>query len=186
MRRGFKAYSERKALEVRQLIGVKPNSRIDCPKFAESQGFIIWGPNDVPNLDPAHAQQLLSTDPDSWSGLTVRLGANAIIVVNSAHTPGRQANTIMHEWAHVELNHKPSRVDDFGNGLLLLSEYPSDFEEEADWLAAAVLLPREGLLDARRSETNVSGLADRFGVSMELVKWRLRMTGIDRQLAGRV
>jgi IrrE N-terminal-like domain len=185
MRRGFKAFTERRSQEARKGLGLRVHAPIDARRFASAHGFIVWGPEDVPKLDPTHVTQLLKTDPDSWSGMTVRVGPTSVIVVNTSHPIGRQSNTIMHEWAHVELAHKPSRVDDFGNGLLLLSDYPKGDEEEADWLAGAMLLPREALLRARFAGSSAMQIATDFGVSEELVVWRLRMTGVNRQTQGR-
>jgi Zn-dependent peptidase ImmA (M78 family) len=52
----------------------------------------------------------------------------------------------MHELAHLILKHVPARVDVSKTGLLLLSEYSDQQESEADWLAAAILLPRDALV----------------------------------------
>lgn len=44
----------------------------------------------------------------------------------------------------------PPALDVSPNGLLLLSDYSDEQEGEADWLAAALLVPREGLMRLRR------------------------------------
>ena len=91
----------------------------------------------------------------------------------------------MHEWAHLKLKHKPSRVDEFENGLLLLSDYPKDLEDEADWLSGAMLAPRDGLVNLRKRGLNDDQIAEAFGISSQLATCRLRMTGIDRQFSRR-
>lgn len=136
-------------------------------------------------MPPEHVEQLTVHDPDSWSGVTVREGDAIAIVVNPTHPATRQASTLMHEWAHIELRHKPNRVDRTEGGLLLLSDYPDEFEEEADWLAGAALLPRDGLMHFRAQGAETEDIALHFGVSVELTTWRLRMTGIERQLRAR-
>ncbi len=66
-------------------------------------------------------------------------------VLNPANALTRQRNDLMHELAHIELKHAPAR--DFSkSGLLLLSDYSDEQEKEADWYAAALLLPRGALV----------------------------------------
>lgn len=181
MRRGFKAYTEQVSGDTRNGFGLRPEDPIDPKNLVKSKGCIVWTPHEIPDLDPLHLQQLIINDPDSWDAVTIKEGHLIVIVVNPIRPPGRQANTIMHEWAHLELKHKPSRVDEVGNGLLLLSDYPKELEEEADWLAGAMLAPREGLVRLRRCGLNTDQIATHLGVSQDLIGWRLRMTGVDRQ-----
>ena len=96
-------------------------------------------------MDPKSLRQLTIVDADSWSGITIHVGSAIGVVVNPTHPTGRQSNTLMHEWAHIYLKHKPKRVDFTEDGLLLISDYDVEFEDEADWLAGALLLPRDAL-----------------------------------------
>ncbi|NTF88902.1 ImmA/IrrE family metallo-endopeptidase [Agrobacterium rhizogenes] len=185
MRRGFKTQAEKISQSLREKLNLTVRDKIDPKGFLESLGFLVWTPSDVPGIDPSHLAQLTVHDPDSWSGITIREGGATAIVVNSTHPRTRQANTLMHEWAHIELRHKPNRVDRSDAGLLLLSDYPPDFEEEADWLAGAVLMPRDGLVHFRGSGMSIDDIAGQYGVSLELANWRLRMTGVDKQVQAR-
>lgn len=185
MKRGFKSHSERMSLSLRSKLDLSALDRLDPKKFLASIGFQVWTPQEIPNILPEHVEQLTVHDPDSWSGVTVREGDAIAIVVNPTHPETRQANTLMHEWAHIELRHKPNRVDRSEGGLLLLSDYPDELEEEADWLAGAALLPRDGLIHFRSNGIPIEEIAHQFGVSVELTTWRLRMTGVDKQLRAR-
>ena len=185
MRRGFKAQAERISLNLREKMGLSCEDRFDPWGYLKDLGIVLWTPVDIPGMCPQHVEQLTVVDPDSWSGVTIREGDAIAIVVNPTHPRGRQANTLMHEWAHIELRHKPNRVDRSEGGLMLLSDYPSECEDEADWMSAAVLAPREGLVFWRKQGADVSEIAKNFGVSQELVNWRLRMTGVDRQMRAR-
>ncbi|MCU1298056.1 MAG: hypothetical protein JWO91_2334, partial [Acidobacteriaceae bacterium] len=53
---------------------------------------------------------------------------------------------------------------------------------EADWLGAALLLPREGLVRLRSAHRATAEIATYYGVSEALCEWRLRMTGVDVQM----
>lgn len=185
MRRGFKAQAERLAADHRSGLGLTPQDRLEPKPFLESKGLLVWTPAQIPNISPATVEHLTVTDPDSWSGVTVREGEQRAIIVNSAHPKTRQANTLMHEWAHLELNHKPSRVDRSGGGILLLSDYPADLEEEADWLSGCMLAPRDGLLHHSRNGRSVVEIAAHYGISEPLTKWRIGKTGVRRQLSYR-
>ena len=185
MRRGFKSQAERLSLKLRAEIGLSPRDRLKPKQFLKSRGIIVWTPDEVPGIDPNHVRQLTVKDPDSWSGVTIREGSTVVIIVNSSHSPKRQANTLMHEWAHIELRHKPNRVDRSEHGLLLLSDYAAEIEEEADWLAGAMLLPRDGLLHFRANGLDAEAIAQHYGVSKPLANWRLRMTGVEKQIRSR-
>ena len=185
MRRGFKSQAEKISLSLRADIGLAAHDKLIPKTYLESIGYIIWTAEEVPGVDPDHLAQLLERDPDSWSGVTLRENGFIAIIVNSAHPPTRQANTLMHEWAHIHLRHKPNRVDRSKKGLLLLSEYPPEIEEEADWLAGAALLPRDGLMQHRSSGASAEEIARHYGVSPQLTNWRLRMTGVEKQLRAR-
>lgn len=185
MRRGFKAQSEKLALTYRAKFGLTALDRLDPLPFLKSIGIAVWTPAKIPGVDPAHVRQLTKTDPDSWSGLTVRESGRTAVIINPSHPRTRQANTLMHEWAHIELRHKPSRADRSEGGLLLLSDYPDELEDEADWLAGCMLAPREGLLHHCGQGLTPAEVAVHFGISRDLAKWRIGKTGVTRQLAYR-
>lgn len=118
-------------------------------------------------------------------GLWNQRGKENADIVNSERPPQRQANTLMHEWSHIELRHKPSRADRSIGGLLLLSDYPAELEDEADWLSGCMLAPRDGLLHHYCNRLDADGVARHYGISKQLANWRIGKTGIKRQLGAR-
>jgi Zn-dependent peptidase ImmA (M78 family) len=88
----------------------------------------------------------------------------------------------MHELAHIRLGHVATRVDVGPAGILLVSEYSEEDESEADWLASALLLPRDALHYFRGRGQTSEQIARHYGVSQQLCEWRLRMTGIEIQI----
>ena len=183
MRRGFKAQAEQLAIKQREEFGITVQDRLSPREFLLTKGIIVWTPEEVPNIDSNSLFQLTQKDPNSWSGLTVKEGKHIAVIVNSSHSIARQANTLIHEWAHIELRHKPSRADRSDGGILLLSDYPAETEEEADWLSACMLTPRDGLLYHCKAGMSAAQVADHYGVSKDLAKWRIGKTGINRQLS---
>lgn len=184
MRRGFKAEAERRAQAARESLGLGPMTKLDPWSYAEFLGAHVLGANEL-DLPPQHAAQLLQHDPDSWSGMTLAEDGLLLIVLNSAQSLRRQCSTLMHELAHFILDHTPSTVQLSPAGLVLLSDYSDDQEEEADWLGAALLLPQVALLHHRGAGRSVADIAREFGVSEDLCHWRCRMTGVEKRLAFR-
>jgi len=126
---------------------------------------------------------VLGAGYQEWSGFTLRRGTRNLIVANSAQSERRQNSVIMHELAHIILGHELPSGMISGSGHFVPSTYNQDQEDEAAWLGGTLLLPRPALLWMRRRRMLDEDAATHFGVSPELLKWRIRMTGIDYQLA---
>lgn len=184
MRRGFKAEAERQAETARASLGLDAIAKLDPWVFAESLGAYVLGADEL-DLPEPHAIQLLERDPDSWSGMTLAEDGMLLVVLNSAQSKRRQAATLMHELAHSILDHTPASVQVSPAGLVLLSDYSDEQEEEADWLGGALLLPQVALLHHRKAGWSVAEIARHFGVSDDLCHWRCRMTGVEKRLAFR-
>lgn len=184
MRRGFKADAERRAESARALLGLPSMAKLDPWNYAAALDVLVLGADEL-DLDPAHAAQLLEHDPGSWSGMTLDEDGVRLIVLNSSHSRRRQCSTLMHELAHLILEHIPASVNVSLSGLTLLSDYSDEQEEEADWLGAALLLPQAALLHHRGAGVAISDIATMFGVSDDLCSWRCRMTGVEKRMAFR-
>lgn len=182
MRRGFKAWCETTATRYRAELGLKPQEPLDLKDLAAHLGVIVWRPEEIPELSGSSLRQLTDHDSDSWSAVTIRHGDTNLTIVNSAHAPTRQRSSLSHELAHIMLDHEPGRIDLSPAGHLLLSSYEQEQEEEADWLSGTLLVPRQGLAIAYRSNPDPRILADRFHVSVDMLNWRLRMTGVATQV----
>jgi Zn-dependent peptidase ImmA (M78 family) len=182
LRYGFKASAERIAKEIRAKLQLAPED-ILCPwELAQHLGIIVFDIAELP-VPANDLRQLTHVDSDSWSALTIKAHGFSAVILNPTHGKARQRNDLMHEVAHVHLGHVPHRVDTTSDGLLLVSDFSKDHEEEADWLAAALLLPREALLWCRKAGHSVGQICQKYGISRPLCEWRLRMTGVDRQMA---
>lgn len=182
MRRGFKAEAERRSASARESLGLDPMAPI-CPwRLADNLDVMVFGANEL-DLEPEHALQLLQRDPDSWSGMTLLDEGVHVVVLNSSHARTRQVATLMHELAHIMLDHVPADVTVSPSGLVLISDYSADQEDEADWLGAALLLPQPALLRDRSQGVSIAGIAESFGVSEALCQWRCRMTGVEKRMA---
>lgn len=181
MRRGFKSEAERTAAEARTALGLSAHALIDPWAYAALLKVRVLEFKKLA-LPSRAVSQLTVVDGDSWSAMTLQVDGMFAIVLNPTHAITRQRNDLMHELAHIKLQHAPARVEVSETGLLLLSDYSDEQEQEADWLAAALLLPRDTLIRLRAASHSVTDIARHFGVSEPLCEWRLRMTGVDIQL----
>lgn len=181
MRHGFKAHAERIARAAREEAGLGPLDPLDARTYAERKGIYVLEFDELV-LPSVIKHQLLVADSESWSGMTIKEDGAKAIIINPSHAAERQVSTIMHEVAHIVLNHVAVRVDVSATGILLVSEFSEDDEAEADWLAGTLLLPRDALRQHRQRGQTIAQIAAIFGVSIQLCEWRIRMTGVDVQM----
>src|SRR2546422_5080793 len=90
------------------------------------------------------------------------------------HSAARNASTIAEEIVHVKLNHKLTRIQFDGQGVILRG-YDKGKENQAKAVAAATLVPHAPLAQAARKRTPIEEIAAHFDVSTELVKFRLKV-----------
>jgi len=182
VRRGFKAQCEQISKRYRKELGLTLQEALPYRVFADHMGIRIWRPDEVPDLTAKSVQQLTVHDESDWSAVTIQDFGKTVIVVNSTHSEKRLANDVIHEISHIILDHQKARLEVNDAGDLWLKAYRSEQEDEADWLAAALLLPRDGLMACYRTIQSFGELADIFDVSADLVRMRVNRTGIARQL----
>ena len=187
-RRGFKAWCEKTAFGFRRDLQIEAFGALDPRELARHLNILVWTPHDVARmggLAKGHLDQLLKHDPSSWSAVTLILPRNQVIILNSSHAPVRNNSDLMHELAHLILEHEPARVDMTPERLMILDTYDKLQEAEADWLAGALLVPRDALLDMLSRNRRNEDIASHFNVSTKMIEWRCRMTGIAKQLRRR-
>jgi hypothetical protein len=180
--RGFKTWCETIALQHRRTLKLQPVDPLSPQAVASSLGVPVHGVEEIPGLDPKTLRTLLHEDPDSWSAVTITNGRRSVIILNSSHSGGRPASDLMHELAHVIIGHTPARVDVTEDGALILNTYGRQQEDEANWLSGSLLLPREALMWIRKQGLDLQAAARDYGVSMQMLQYRLNVTGVDQQL----
>ena len=91
----------------------------------------------------------------------------------------------MHELAHRIRQHTPEEMSISPEGLMLLKAYDKEQEEEADWLAGVLLLPRDALVGIRRRVLPDEEVLPAYGISKRMYTYRVSMTGLNRQFRQR-
>ena len=181
--RGFKSWAERTATSLRGELGLSPNDLLRPLDLATYLETLLWTPHNVPNLPTDVLDQLMQKDPWGWSAVSVVQDGSAVIIYNPRHSPGRQSSDIVHELAHQILGHEPARLIMSHDGSFVMRSYDQKDEDEANWLAWALLVPRDGLVTCKRRKLKIEEIANHFGVTETLVKFRLRMTGVEAQIS---
>lgn len=177
MRRGFKAEAERRADALRAVLGVSPREAMKAEVLAVHLGLEVRSAADLVDIDRLHEIERLQ--PGAFSACTFEIGTRRVIVWNPLSTAARTQSDIAHEISHILLNHEVKRLERVGSFTFFSCE-PEE-EQEANWLAGCLLLPRSLL--ARVGRETPEAIAAQFGLSREMVNYRLRATGIVRQNA---
>lgn len=185
MQRGFKARCERISEGYRIELGIPVHQALTYQTLAKHLGVFVYLIDDLPYLDDIYISRLRDIDGDDWSAFTVMEGKQSLIVLNSTHSERRLQNDAMHELSHIVLAHPPLEMQVVAEDMYFSSRYNKALEDEADWLAATLLLPRKGLLTIYGQCLDVEQTANHFGVSTQLTKMRLQRTGILNQLKSR-
>ena len=90
-----------------------------------------------------------------------------------------------YEMAHIILGHELATACILEDGSVVPGSFNQVQEEEADWLAGALLLPRSALLSIRQRQLSDHDACEEHLVSLDMLKWRFRMTGVDIQFSRR-
>jgi len=179
LRRGFKSEAERTAELVRRDLGLGLLDRLDCFALAEAWGIPVVSLGELreDGASEASIRRLLSPEA-GFSATTIVVGPRRLIVYNPRQEPGRKANSLAHELAHVILEHEAAPAIGVGG----CRHWDGGQEAEADWLGGALLVPRAGALAWMLERDDIDAGASNFGVSLALFRWRINHTGVVRQV----
>ena len=181
-RRGFKSQCERRAVEYRRQLGLPNIDPLSAEVLARHLGVTVWSTDDITQLSANDIQVLNDEQDDSWSALTMRVGTSNLVLFKPVSSSGRRNNVIMHELSHIILGHELAEACILEDGSLVPGNFNQDQEDEADWLAGTLLLPRPALMaiQSRRKPQHVA--CEHYQVSTEMLTWRTRMTGVAYQM----
>jgi hypothetical protein len=182
LQRGFKSWCENVARQQRRELKLRPSDSLDPLRLAQHLEVEVHTADEVPGISPECLRILTIEDADSWSAATLSGSHKDVIILNPAHSRGRVASDLTHELAHILIGHRAARVDVSADGRLLLSTYDKNQEDEAAWLAGCLLLPRDAIILIRSHRLDLNLAATNYGVSLDMLRYRINVTGVDRQL----
>lgn len=181
-RYGFKKWADLTVIQLRTELELKPVDPLCAFKLCHHLKIPIFTPKEVPGMSENHLDHLLGNGSENWSAATVLVSnENYLILHNPNHSSARQQSNLMHEIAHIVCKHKvPDET--LATGLSgFLRNHNEDQEIEAEWLGGCLQLPRPALLWALKEKMTNEEIATYFNASEEMVKYRLNITGVNRQ-----
>ena len=172
-RRGFKTEAELIANEVREELGLSVMDPLDPLLLADHLAIPVIPLSELESLDDESTHYLLKIEPKSFSAVTVFSGRRRTIVHNDSHASTRQRSNVSHELGHGLLGHDPTAaLDDRGCRL-----WDQAVEDEATFLGGALLIPRDACIALALKRKPLWWIAQEFGISEQMVRYRLAMTG---------
>jgi Zn-dependent peptidase ImmA (M78 family) len=178
LRRGFLAEAERHASRIRSELGQAPASKLSIEAIANHLGIRIIAADEL--IDITRLQELERIQAFAFSACTFDIDGTKVVVFNPIRNVERRASDIGHEISHVLLGHELGAFRTIAGTPFRTCE--PDQEEEATNLAGALLLSRPLLLSAARRGLGVEEIAQRYGVTVDMARFRLNRTGVSKQI----
>lgn len=172
LRRGFKSEANSIAREVRRELGLGLTDLLNPWLLAEHLNIPVVPLSSFKTTAPNATRQFVREDPQAFSAVTVFHGPARLIVYNDIHHPGRQASDLAHELSHALLLHPPKPALDHRG----CRDWDPEMEEEANWLAGALLISEEAALMIARRTMSPDRAARAYGVTRKMVQFRLNVT----------
>jgi Zn-dependent peptidase ImmA (M78 family) len=179
---GFKTEANAYARDMRSELGVEPHGPL-CPwELVEHLGYIVMKLSDFLAIEPKAVAYFSSGRGQAeFSAVTLPNDGGSLIVYNDSHSPGRQAANLAHEAAHGILCHESAPLTD-DRGVRIFNRVQ---ENEASWLGPALLISDEAALYIVEQRLLHAVACEMYGVSLDLLQMRLRVTAAHTRVARR-
>lgn len=183
--RGFKTWAENTALALRDSLNLCSTDPLDTFTLADYMEVRVIDMQRLP-VSAATREYLCSASGDEWSAVTVRVGVVDAIVLNPSHSAKRQASDMAHELSHILRKHQPAQIFVAPKIPIRMRTFDHAQEDEANWLAGCLLLPRPALLHILTQGWQDDAACEHYNVSLSMLRFRRNVSGVDKQLtAGR-
>ena len=167
------------ATEVRRELGLTPFDVLDPFALATNLEIPVLALSTLRGRSSGGAEYLIDEEPSALSAVTVFDGSRRTIIFNDSNTAERQRSDVSHELGHGLLLHEPTpALDDSG-----LRAWNQVMEDEAQFMAGALLLTEQAIVAAVRRGDSPERTARTFRISVEMVRWRANVTGAHKRTA---
>jgi Zn-dependent peptidase ImmA (M78 family) len=175
VRRGFKAEAERLADRTKTQMGVSAAQPADVRALAQHLNIDILAADQLVNRQKL--EELATEQDGAFSAATFHLAQGQVVIVcNPLNDAARTHSDIAHELAHVLLGHKVRELQTIAGHTFLTCD--PEQEEEANWLAGCLLLPRQALLHEAFADATPEAIAAKYQVSLPMARFRLNTSGV--------
>jgi hypothetical protein len=171
----FKKWCEHEGIRWRRTLGLYAYDPLPAKRLAAHLDIPIVDPTELDGLDEQTLKVLFAEDA-GWSALALPVGEKKHwIIYNPTHATVRYESSVMHELAHLILDHQPIHFDMLVNAVPI-REYRKVDERSADYLGGCLQITTTGLDWAfQRNMTHIE-IAHHFGASVQMVRFRCNMT----------
>ena len=170
---GFKARANDIAVGLRRQAGLSKTAPLDPRGVFQRLSVQIVPLSEFRSACPSETEALLSHS-GGFSAMLLPVGQGKRVVIhNDSHSPRRQVSNLAHELAHVLLAH-PGEVVCMGD---LARRADSLAEAEAAHLGGCILVPNEAAHRIAFSGVDACIASESYGVSEDMITYRLRMSG---------
>ncbi|WIY01838.1 ImmA/IrrE family metallo-endopeptidase [Amycolatopsis mongoliensis] len=175
MRRGFKTEAERLADRTRTQMGLRSDAGLPILDLAAHLGVRVRSADRL--VAREELEELDELQPGAFSAATFQLpNRRTVIVYNPLSERVRTNSDIAHELAHLLLDHDVREIQQLAGQTFFTCD--PEQEEEANWLAGCLLLPRPLLVAEAFAGATPEYLADKYQVSLPMARWRLNASGV--------
>lgn len=169
--REFQLKADRKSTDLRKALGLQAHARLDAFVLAKKLDVPVVCPSSI-QMPKRHLDKILQHE-NGWSAVTVRIGERMLIIHNTCHDPDRQQSNLFHELGHILCKHPPQLIP-LSSGMHR-TEVNKTHENEADWLAAFLHLPRAALTHAQNTGMTFEATCAAYCASSPKLQFRLNM-----------
>ena len=178
---GFKASANRIAIGLRRQLGVASEAPINVDTLAAYLGISVVPLSVFQEGCAEQVTQLTKHNGGEFSASLISFGdGRRMVIVNDDHSPARQNSDIAHEIGHTLLAH-PLEVL---SSMIGCRDFDPDLEDEATHFASYLLVPNEAAWSIFKSGMDMEIAQTTYGVSRQMLDWRLNMSGARRQEQG--
>jgi transcriptional regulator with XRE-family HTH domain len=175
---------EKMARQFRKELGLMDSSPLEALAIS-IEGVDVFVPTQISELSEKCLRHLTKTGSQEWSAMSVPLdfdGNRWAILRNVQHSVERQRVTYLEECWHILLGHKLTKIarvaEAYGR------TFESSEEHDAFYLASASLLPDKAVINCVNNGKLSAHIGEQFGVSPELVEYRIKRLGLWRKFKG--
>jgi Zn-dependent peptidase ImmA (M78 family) len=175
MRRGFKAEAERLADRTRAQLCLQPHAPLAIRDLANHLKVEVYAADEL--IDRAKIEELNALQAGAFSAATFRLpDGRTVTVYNPCSDECRTNSDLAHELAHLLLNHDVRELQQIAGHTFFTCN--QEQEEEANWLAGCLLLPRPLLLREIYAGADMAAIAQKYNVSVPMARFRVNTSGV--------
>lgn len=168
---GFRQRCEAISTDIRFAMHLRPFDRLPAEVLANHLGATLLAPEDIPGVSATQVAVLLASN--QWSAAIISR-CPLRIMLNPNHSSDRHESNLMHEYAHVLLEHDMVAFD-LETGLPHRREKD---EDEATYLGSCLQIPQRGLLWAKQTGLTLPQTSNHFGASEAMVRFRCNVIGV--------